>query len=113
MMNKYDIDGVKKYLSFNGSIEIEAQGSSMFPVIKNGDKIIVCAEIDSIKENDIIVFFDSNSSGNISLVAHRVIRIVDDKFVITKGDNNRVADRPIRKKCVIGKVISIISEDDR
>lgn len=112
-MNKYDIEGVKKYLSLNGSIEIESHGASMFPAIKDGDKIIVSAEIDSIEENDIIVFFDSSSSGNISLIAHRVIRIVDNKFVITKGDNNHVADRPIRKKCIIGKVISIVSEDDK
>lgn len=112
-MNKYDIEGVKKYLSLKGSLEIESHGTSMFPAIKDGDKIIVSVMDDSIEINDIIVFFDSSNSGNISLIAHRVIRVVDNKFVITKGDNNRAADRPISRKCIIGKVISVVSEEGK
>ena len=71
---------------------------SMEPEISKGDLLII-REVDELNENDIVVFEDKSS-----LVVHRIIEMQDEK-IITKGDANNVADEPIEKSLVRGKVI--------
>ena len=71
---------------------------SMNPDIKSGD-LIICHTIDAgtIKENDIISFFDPAGSGS-AIVTHRVVEIVNEDgrlFFKTKGDNNNTADKDL------------------
>ena len=70
---------------------------SMDPKIKSGDLIII-KEVDptSLKEGDIITFFDPAGNGH-TTVTHRIeTRIEDPENGLcfeTKGDNNNTADR--------------------
>lgn len=105
-MNIDTIEALRKYIQANKLAELSASGNSMFPTINKNDKIFV-EDIDKpISIGDIILFYDGKDN-EISLVAHRVIKAIDDKFFITKGDNNTSADYPVRKKNILGKVIRI------
>lgn len=71
---------------------------SMNPEIESGD-LIICHTIDagSVKENDIIAFFDPAGDGT-SIITHRVIEIVNEDgrlFFRTKGDNNNTEDKDL------------------
>lgn len=74
---------------------------SMEPEFYKGDLIFV-KETADYGENDIVVF----QEGNI-LVVHRIIEIHEEE-IITKGDANNVADKPITKEVIKGKVIGCI-----
>ena len=71
---------------------------SMEPELSEGDLIIV-KEVNEYQKGDVVVFQDPNS-----LVVHRIIHL-DDDSVITKGDANNVADEPIEKASIKGKVV--------
>lgn len=85
---------------------IRAFGDSMLPIIYSGDVIMVDTSKMEYKLNDIIVYY-TIESGDLKLVAHRIVHIFSNKFMITKGDNNSIADKPIRINKIIGKVIAI------
>lgn len=71
---------------------------SMEPEFSEGDLIIV-QEADSVAINDIVVFQDGAV-----LVVHRIIAM-DDENLTTKGDANAVADDPISRSAVKGRVL--------
>ena len=71
---------------------------SMEPTFYKGDLIIV-KEQDELAVDDIVVFVDGGS-----LVVHRVVAL-DDETVTTKGDANNVADEPIFRSLVKGRVL--------
>ncbi|MGL4450009.1 MAG: signal peptidase I [Sarcina sp.] len=77
-----------------------SKGNSMEPYLKEND-ITLNYKVDETTEiaiNDIVTFYDYNSN---QLVQHRVIEtlsIENDKFVITKGDNNLAEDNLINLK---------------
>lgn len=75
-------------------------GNSMNPTFKSGD-ILMAEKIceDCYKEGDITVF---ESDGMV--IAHRIITINGDN-VLTKGDALSLADPPIKKKNLLGKVV--------
>lgn len=71
---------------------------SMDPEIKSGD-LIICKQIDSkeVKADDVIAFFDPESSSN-SVLTHRVVELVDEDGTLsyrTKGDANNTVDRAL------------------
>ena len=71
---------------------------SMDPEIKSGD-LIICKQIDSkeVKADDVIAFFDPESSSN-SVLTHRVVELVDEDGTLsyrTKGDANNTEDRSL------------------
>ncbi len=71
---------------------------SMEPEFSKGDLIIV-AEAESYKKNDVVVFNDGSS-----LVVHRIIEEGEDT-VITQGDANSTADEPIERGAIKAKVL--------
>lgn len=80
-----------------------SQGSSMLPVIFPNDKIYIKrTSFKSIKINDIVIFKKEKK-----LITHRVI-YKNNKFVITKGDNNYQADGKIYKRNILGIVKKIL-----
>ncbi len=78
----------------------------MFPTIRSGDMLTIDTADENYNINDIVVYY-SNESDGIKLVAHRITHIFDNRFVITKGDNNAIADKPIRINRIIGRVVEI------
>lgn len=84
--------------SIGGYLPMIVLTDSMYPEIKSGD-LIICktADADTVKENDVIAFFDPAGNGT-SVVTHRVIEIVDENgefFFRTKGDNNNTEDKEL------------------
>lgn len=74
-------------------------GNSMYPNLKNGDFLVVRKSTDC-EIGDIICFFDEENRR----IVHRVIKI-HNETITTKGDFNKVNDKPINKTQIIGKVV--------
>ena len=105
-----EYDAVKEYVNMKKQITIKAVGKSMLPTIKEGDIITISNDINSLHVGDIVLFYNANKNHNIYIL-HRIISSVKDKIFITKGDNNKFSDQPIRKSRIIGKVVLIQSKE--
>ncbi len=77
---------------------------SMKPNLNVGDYIIVKKANDYYK-NDIVIYIDDDNS----MVAHRIIEKNNQEF-ITKGDSNNIADKPIAKNQIKGKVVLVLHQ---
>lgn len=76
---------------------------SMKPTIDAGDLIFIKkVDINNLKKGDIISFKNDDI-----IATHRIVDI-DDKKVVTKGDNNNIEDYPTDKSDIIGKFIFAI-----
>lgn len=80
---------------------------SMEPEIKSGD-LIICKQIDSdqVKVNDIIAFFDPDSTGS-AVLTHRVKEIINENGALsfrTMGDANNAEDKlPVPAEALVGE----------
>lgn len=98
------------FVAFAGDHIMVTTTTSMLPVLKPNDMIIVQkASIEQIKQGDIIAF---DSHMEMGIVAHRAIEKYekDGSAVLdTKGDNNEEADPwYVTDDDLIGKVKSIV-----
>lgn len=100
METKDSLSPIGKY------IMLSALGNSMLPTICSGDTLIIDVSEVCYDINDIVVYY-SNESNGLKLIAHRVTHIFGNKILITKGDNNTIANNPIRINRIIGKVIEV------
>lgn len=101
---------MKRVISRNGSIEIVAEGSSMFPFIREGN---ICrfrpAEKDSFSKGDIILYRSNKGQ----LIAHRLLSVIhrDEECLYScRGDTNVGYDKLIRMEQVLGVLDSIRKE---
>ncbi|MHA7139530.1 signal peptidase I [Rossellomorea arthrocnemi] len=88
-------------------IDLPAQGTSMFPYIKDGDvcTFVTCAPSD-LEKGDTALYHTVQGK----LVTHRFVKqqtINEDKFYMFKGDTNLGLDEPIGDQQIIGKLIYI------
>lgn len=86
---------------FAGIIALSEQTESMKPTIDTDDIVFVVLNNSNIKENDIIVYYNSDLT-----ITHRLIEINDNTY-ITLGDNANSEKEYISKDKIIGKVIYI------
>ena len=98
----------KDLASINGYAMLEVVSGSMEPTIYKGDIIIINTKDKDYKENDIITFRGKEGE----FVTHRIIEI-DDKTMITKGDNNNSEDDPIKTSSIFGKYVTKINGGGR
>ena len=98
----------KDLASINGYAMLEVVSGSMEPTIYKGDIIIINTKDKDYKENDIITFRGKEGE----FVTHRIIEI-DDKTMITKGDNNNSEDDPIKISSIVGKYVTKINGGGR
>lgn len=89
-------------------IPIKVTGESMSPLYPQNMKLLLDVDETNFLMGDVVVYNQTDK-----LIIHRVIQIIDNKFVITKGDNNTRADRPIRLKRLLGKIIDTRNEVDK
>lgn len=84
--------------TFAGYAPMIVLSDSMYPEIQRGDMILVKeADAGSVKEGDVISFFDPDSSKN-AVVTHRVKEIMTEEGEIrfrTQGDANNAEDREL------------------
>jgi signal peptidase I len=96
-------------------VRFYAKGWSMYPTIKDGEKITVEPVIPSqVKRGDILLYH--NGKG---VVAHRVVQLgrkkgllntqdsVLDTFFILRGDACSTCDEPVEADQVLGKLVSV------
>lgn len=97
----------REILARGDSIRFKAHGSSMFPLIQNGDLLTICPfEVWDVQPGDVI-FYQTRGG---KCVAHRVIRIDsrDDHLVlITKGDASPSSKESIHEGQILGQVAGI------
>jgi len=74
-------------------------GNSMLPIIAHDSKVKI-AHADGFSVGDIVVFKRKH------YVLHRIVKIIGSK-IITKGDNNPIIDKPIKKSMIIAKITSV------
>jgi signal peptidase len=101
------VELAREILAQGHSIRFKAHGSSMFPLIQNGDFLTVRPfEGWDAKPGDVIFYL---TRGDKSIV-HRVIRIDsrnDHPVLITRGDASPSSRERVQKEQVLGKVIEI------
>lgn len=85
-------------ISFLGFRIFKVVSGSMKPYLNINDIVIVYKN-NNYQINDVITYKKNNE-----YITHRIIDI-NDKTIITKGDNNNSIDELILKKDIIGKVI--------
>lgn len=86
------------------NLRILVKGSSMFPVLRTGDSVIVTSP-DNLRKGDIILFRKDEN-----IVCHRIMKIInigEQVFYITRGDSLFYEDRPVSSEDIIGKVMVI------
>lgn len=77
-------------------------GTSMHPVIKDGDLLIV-KRSDEYKLNEIIAYLNKQNQ----IVTHRIVEINDGYY--TKGDSNNFIDtQKVLDDAIYGKVIEVL-----
>ena len=95
-------DLVVQILSNGGAVKITAEGYSMYPTIKSGEKIIIKPVEGLLKEGDIVAVKKENR-----FIVHRIVRILDmnrKSFYVTRGDSNIHEDAPVPREDIVGKV---------
>lgn len=102
---------VQSVVKRSGSIELPAQGDSMFPLIQEGDtcRFRSCLP-SSLKKGDIVLFCSSDEK----LVAHRLSHTMSLNQQIRfffKGDTNLGFDEPVSQNQIIGKLVFIQKEN--
>ncbi len=87
-----------------GVIESTVRGASMLPTIPSGSRIrIAFADRDGEWENQVVAFLAGTT-----VVVHRVVHESRRRGLrVTRGDANRVPDRPIDRAHLIGPVTGI------
>jgi hypothetical protein len=81
------------------------RGSSMLPLLRDGDQVLVSHHLENLQRGDIVVF--QRSGG---LLAHRVLCVLvgdSRKALITKGDHALKLDPRITQEELIGRVLAI------
>jgi signal peptidase I len=92
-------------LNYNQQVKLKVGGYSMFPLLRNGDEIIINkCPISELNIGDVVVFKTGNK-----WIAHRLHKKVSENnktFLITKGDSCTFKDSPVTEENFVGKVIS-------
>ena len=86
------------------SVRVTAHGSSMFPLIRTGDRITISPEPHP-KIGDVVVV-----RRNGAILCHRLVKMFEKDGVThyqTRGDSVRSPDDPILSNELLGKVIRI------
>ncbi len=79
---------------------LEVVSGSMEPTINVGDIIVIKVKNFNYQENDIVTFYDVDSS----FVTHRIVKLENDKMV-TKGDHNNTEDEALPQSNIVGKYL--------
>jgi hypothetical protein len=83
---------------------ITTKGNSMWPLIREADRLLLSYTIETVHRGAIVVF-----SHNGQLIAHRVLKVIPDSPIhfVTKGDNTSRFDPTIRADAVLAQVVAV------
>ncbi|MFC1623906.1 signal peptidase I [Candidatus Omnitrophota bacterium] len=90
-------------------IFIETAGFSMWPFIKQGEKLIVKkASIEDLRIGDVILYLADNQ-----IVCHRLVKKIKhekDCLLYARGDNSLSPGELVIEKSLIGKVAGVLKK---
>lgn len=90
----------------------ETKGFSMWPFLRQGEKLIVKkAPMESLKVGDIILY-----QGDNQLVCHRLVKKVknqDEYLFYSRGDNSNSSPELITKEKFLGKITGILRKNGK
>lgn len=96
----------------NDIIFIEAKGFSMWPFIREGEKLIIRkASIDALKVGEIILYRAENK-----LVCHRLVKKIKHNggyLIYSRGDNSLSLPELVTKERFLGRVAAIVRKNGR
>lgn len=101
-----DTQAIAKLIREIGELEIPASGTSMRPLIREGDRCRFVPLAGPPSLGDILLVAEADGR----LVGHRLIRVAGEgegKLYICKGDSNLHPDTPARADRIIGKLTDI------
>ena len=81
--------------------KISLEGQSMWPILKEGDKLLYTEPLNGVSEGDLVLFNDREAK---ELVTHRIIR---KEPLITKGDFACFEDKELSIEEIIGKIVGV------
>lgn len=83
-------------------------GNSMFPTIKNGERVLVKKVLNKdLRRGDIILI-----KKDLLKICHRIVNMDREKGVFgLKGDFNLKKDEEVKAEVVLGKVVALVSGD--
>lgn len=84
---------------------IPVSGQSMWPTIRDGDRVWIAHGSDRVSRDDVIVY---RTAGR--LIVHRVVSIHrngEHRRFTTRGDNSGHRDAPVELGQVVGQVIAV------
>lgn len=91
--------GLLKYRS------VAILSNSMYPTYEKGDAVIMEKLDDEsrakLKEGDIISYTDENNN----LIIHRIVKLINDEYIVTQGDSNKMSDKKVSIDDVVGKYL--------
>lgn len=97
-------------MSKGSLLAVAVTGSSMFPVLLSGDRVLVKkSPLDDLNVGDIILWTDDASNR----VVHRIVSIdpsATPPLLITKGDLTFDEDPPIACDRVLGKIMAVLRD---
>ena len=79
-------------------------GRSMVPFLRDGWTVTVEHTRENIRRGDVIAYHVGER-----VVVHRVVRLLADGRLLTKGDWRLRFDRPVALEQIIGRVVAVIT----
>lgn len=94
-------------LGVGRALRFRARGSSMWPLVRDGDILDVRPVGDTAIDVDDIVLYRSSGHG---IVVHRVVgvrRLGREAILLIKGDSVKTADPQVEESQILGRVVGI------
>ncbi|MFQ5596360.1 MAG: S24/S26 family peptidase [Anaerolineae bacterium] len=110
-MNNYRrlaLDLVSAGFAEGNPIRLKVTSNSMAPLLRAGDAVWAEPALPaSLRRGDVVVI--QHAGG---LVTHRLVAVGDGEW-LTKGDNTRRLDPPVKANAILGRVVAIERGGDR
>lgn len=95
-----------RHVNISPSTWFQVSGNCMAPLIRDGDLVMAVPGVEP-RTGDIVVISSS------SIAVHRVVKVLERSYILTKGDASFSLDYPVSKANLAGKVTAIIREESK
>jgi hypothetical protein len=97
---------IEKALTAGATVRFRAEGSSMYPTIRDGEAVTIAAVCtDDVVRGDVLLCRHEQR-----MVAHRVVSVSShgrERFFELRGDSKASCDMPVGVRAVVGIIIDV------